>query len=180
MKRLLVYSAQLLLILGISLGLLLIQSTIWRDWFGTMPAPILWIPVVVYLALFRPLFDALAGLYMVAFAVESVSAIPLGILLTLLLIQLATLTFLKQRIYWTGITYFVLATSISVAVFHLSHLILSWTFEINPITHPDLLSWLAHLLYAPLFSPLIYRVIRLVDWQERDANENRIPGVTLP
>lgn len=163
MKKKFLIATNLFTILLTVIFLTTIQSTVWLLFFGSNPSPFLALPVIIYVSLYRDFSEALPVVYLLTFAISSTSAAPSGLIMGLGGLLFFFVFLLKQRIFWHGITYFILSTLIGVVVFQLGYLILSLSFEINPITLPEWLTWLAQILYAPLFAPFIFRFLSWVD-----------------
>lgn len=124
----------LILILVVTLVLSGVQTTFWFQIFGSLPAPLMWLNLVLYLVLYRKPLEAILTIYLIGLFLNPFTAMPLGVLwLTLFLLFVVT-SFLKKRVFWPGSRYFLMASiAISIA-YHVIYFIISKYFEPNPAT----------------------------------------------
>lgn len=124
------------LILVILLGLVLcgIQTTFWFQIFGSLPAPLLWLNLALYLILYRKPMEGILTIYLLGLFLRPFTAMPLGVLWLTMLVIFSLMSFVKKRVFWPGTRYFMLA-SIGIAVaYHLAYFFISKWFEVNPAT----------------------------------------------
>lgn len=156
--------------------LMVLETTVWFHWFNQLPAPNFWIPIIVYYCLQHSYFRSLVMIYLVSIIVSSLSSMPVALIIISQLFVFGALTLVRQRIYWGGTSYFLLATTGALLLWDLNHLMLSWLIEPNSIERPQWISWLAELLYAPLFTPALFRLLAKIDrWVEDDGNQDHEP-----
>jgi hypothetical protein len=86
----------LLIVLVFSAGF---QSTFWYQLFGTVPAPMLWLCLIVYVTLYRKLYGALFTIYVMSLALMGFSAIPMKMLLVSLLLVYLILYTIRSRVF---------------------------------------------------------------------------------
>lgn len=172
MRKRLMYAYNIGLFLVATILLMVFQTTVWYHLFDTVAGPNFWLPAFVYLGLFRKPVESILTGYLLALAVSANSGIPLGIAM-LCGASITSVAFaIRQRIHWSGVTYFMMSTLIAVFVFHLSHLILSWVFEPNKLSSPRILYWLGQLVTTPLISPFLYR---LFSWIDKITEKEAVP-----
>ncbi len=154
-------NALLFLIAGfLCLGL---QCSLWLQTLGGTPAPHLWIPFLVYFAIYRQRLESILGIYGIAAALSSFSAAPFGLLLVAcLLIYFAVDTF-KQRIFWGGVGFFSMV--IGAVSFGLPFVMLamSWIFDKNAIRNFPLINPIISALLTILSSFPLYGIFSKID-----------------
>jgi len=124
------------LIMLIILALVLsgIQTTLWFQIFGSLPAPLLWLNLVLYLILYRKQVEGILTIYFLALFLRPFTAMPIGMLWMTLLIVFALVSFVKTRVFWPGTRYFLIASFGTSVAYHLAYLGISAWFEPNPAT----------------------------------------------
>lgn len=149
----------LFLLLILSGGL---QTTLWYQFFGSVPAPLLWLILVVYVILYRPARAALVTIYLMGFAILSFSALSLGMIFSNLLILYILVSNLKSRFYWGGVGYFTLMCLIASFAFHIFYLLSSYVIESQP-AELLILHRLAQIVVTPIFSILYFSILKKLD-----------------
>jgi hypothetical protein len=124
----------LFLILLMALLLSGAQTTFWFQIFGSLPAPLLWLNLVLYLILYRKPFEGMLTIYLMALFLRPFTAMPLGVLWLTLLIVSLLVGFAKKRVFWPGTRYFVMASFGISICYHVTYFIISRWFETNPAT----------------------------------------------
>jgi hypothetical protein len=134
--------------------------------FGRFPAPMMWLVVLVYMTVTRPLWEATLMTYILAFVFSSFTVFPFEAFLVYSLMLMLVLILLRERMFWGGPTFFMLM----VGVASLSAPILFWIcsrwFDKNPVFIPDIFDWLISALLTVLASLPVYR---LYQWFDRVA-----------
>ena len=83
-----------------------LQTSLWFLVFGRFPSPMLWLVVLVYMTVTRPLWEATLMAYLLAFVNAAFTAFPFeGILIYHLLLMLL-LILIRERVFWGGPTFF--------------------------------------------------------------------------
>lgn len=122
----------LFLILLLTVLLSGFQTTFWFQVFGSLPSPLLWLNLVLYLILYRKSLEGILTVYGIGLLLNPFTAMPLGYIWFTLLIAFVVMTFVKKRVFWTGSRYFFMA-SIGVGLtYHLSYFLISRVLESNP------------------------------------------------
>lgn len=124
----------LILLLLMALILSGLQTTFWFQIFGSLPAPLLWLNLVLYLTLYRKPFEGILTVYLIAIFLRHFTAMPLGILWLTLLIIFLVMNFIKKRVFWPGPRYFFMA-SVGIGIcYHVCYFLISKWLETNPAT----------------------------------------------
>lgn len=153
------------------------QTSLWLQIFGYFPPPALWMPIVVYLALFRSALHLVIVTQAMAIALSSATSMPEGLLMISLLGVALSVQVFKTRFFWTATTYFMLVSGLATLAFHLFHFTASWIFSDNPLTSPALSDWIIQALLTPLFAPLLFPVCRWFDGITQRTEPPEITGV---
>jgi len=142
------------------------QSSLWFLVFGRFPAPMLWLVILVYGAVTRPLWEATMMTYALCFVNAAFTALPFEALLIYSLLMMGILILIRERVYWGGPTFFMLMVGAAT----LSSPILFWLtsrwFDKNPIFIPDIFDWIISALLTGLACLPLYR---LYSWYDKVA-----------
>lgn len=150
-----------------------IQVTVWPALFGTFVAPPFWLLVIIWLSLYRPQPDTVLFLYALGLIACSFTAMPLKMMLSSILLVHLAISHSRERVFWSGSSYFVLASIASVTLYHVCYLALSRVLEPSPAAWLPL-ERLGQILLAVPAAAAIYPVMRFM---ERPlATETRVEG----
>jgi hypothetical protein len=156
------------------------QTSFWLQLFGSFPAPALWMPVLVYLALFRSTMMFIVLSHILAIALAAATTMPEALLMvTCLAVGLSVQVF-KTRIYWSATTYFMMISGLATLVFHVAYFIATWLLDPNPITSPSISSWIIQALLTPLFAPMFFPLLRWIDAVTEHTEPPQISGAYQP
>ena len=147
----------------LTIALTSLQCSLWLQFFGYFPSPYMWIPTLVYWALYRRIHEGLLMCYMLVITTVSLSSIPISLFLFLNLIFYALAILIKQRIYWNGPTYLMLISGITSMTLTFFHFILSWILETKPIVDPEILDGILSGLFTSLVSLPLYYIFAKID-----------------
>lgn len=139
------------------------QSSLWFHFFGYFPSPQLWALPLTYWTIYRKPLDGLVMVYAISIISSSQTATSLNMLLFIFLILFAIGIIIKQRIFWTGSTYFIAASGLATILFPLVHFILSYFSDSNPISSFEFFSWIISSLLTILFALPIYTLFKWID-----------------
>lgn len=139
-----------------------LQTTLWFQFFGPIPSPLLWLVLIVYVSLYRSQPWSLWIIYALSFVLLSYSALSLGLIWALMLILYTSVTSLKNRFYWGGVGYFTLMVFFASGLFQMSYWILSQIVEKNP-SQFLVYSRLGQILVTPLFAPVLFFLLKFLD-----------------
>ena len=170
MKERLLHLANVLLFVLAALVLASLQTSLWFQIFGYFPGPALWIPCLIYVALFRPTLEAIIFAYLAGFALSTMTAMPEGLLMAVCLGLVLTAQLFKQRIYWSGSSYLMMTCGLAALMFHVFHWALSYVLGDHPLTSPNVMDWLIEALLTPLAAPPLFPLFKWFDKiTERDT-----------
>lgn len=161
------------LILMMLIGLLLsgLQTTFWFQIFGSLPAPLLWLNLVLYLILYRKPMEGILTIYLFGLFLRPFTAMPIGVLWLNLLVVFALMSFVKKRVFWPSSRYFVTA-SLGVAItYHLSYLLISRWFEINSATVSFFHRFFEVVFTTVTAAPLYF----VLSWVDRVTHKETLP-----
>ena len=139
-----------------------LQSTFWRLLFGAVASPLPWLNVMLYLLLFRKPVHAIFLNYSLALVLHAFSAIPLGILLTVIGINTALGSYIRQRFFWPSTRYFVIASFLFTLLFHISLWIASQALEDNS-ANLNFMTRSLEVVLTMLTAAPIYWVLSILD-----------------
>jgi len=154
------------------------QTTFWFQLFGSVPAPLLWLNMVVFIALYRRPYPAIFMIYGFGFLMMSFSAVPLAILWATLLVLFILLYSIKTRFYWGGSVYYAIMCSFAAVAFHIIYPSLSAIFETNTVA-PDLLDRAVQIILTPSFAFPMYWILNKIDSVSRDESLHEVGGLEL-
>jgi hypothetical protein len=134
-----------------------LQCSLWLQTLGSTPAPLLWLPFLVYFTLYRYRFESIFGVYMISLIASSFSALPFGLMLLTNILLAFGIHLFKERIYWSGAGFFALMVAGASFVYPIVMIIISWLFDKNPIRtihifSPVLIALLTTLSSFPMYS----------------------------
>lgn len=163
MKERLILVANVALFLGATLLLGTLQTSLWFQIFGYFPGPALWIPCLVYIALYRSTLETIIYAYLTAFVLATLTAMPEGTLMVTCLALALTAQVFKQRIYWASASYAMLICGLSALMFQIYHWGATFVIGDQPLTSPAVIDWLIEALLTPLAAPILFPVFRWFD-----------------
>ena len=143
--------------------LALFQTTFWFQVFHPIPAPNLWLPVLVYVTIYRQVGISLLTLIILGFALITLSSKPVNLFFLSVLVVVVTTHLVRMKFFWTGSSYFLMSSLISILSYHIFSWILSVNFEVNFLRSPRWGSWLMEFFLTPIVAPLIYSVLKKID-----------------
>ena len=162
MKERLKLAANVGLFLLATLLLATLQTSLWFQIFGYFPAPALWIPGLIYVALYRSTLEVIIYSYLTAFVLASMTAMPEGVLMVSCLAVALTAQVFKKRIFWMSASYILMVCGLGALFFQIYHWIATLIFG-EPITSPAIIDWIIEALLTPLAAPVLFPVFRWFD-----------------
>lgn len=138
------------------------QSTFWYQLFGTVPAPMLWLCLIVYISLYRKLYGALFMIYVMSLALMGFTIIPMKMLLISLLLVYLILYSIRSRVFWEGPVYYTLMCGVASVAYHVIYFFSSLVIERNPAPI-DFLERFIQLALTPLFCVPMYWLLVKID-----------------
>jgi len=163
MKEKLLQLMNILLFVAAALVLASLQTSLWFQIFGYFPGPALWIPCLVYIALFRSTLEGVVFSYALGLALSAMTAMPDGLLMAVCLAVVLSTQVLKNRIYWTSSSYLMMVSGFAAILFHLYHWVASYILGDHPLTSPNIMDWLIEALLTPLAAPPLFPVFQWFD-----------------
>jgi hypothetical protein len=140
-----------------------LQTSLWFLVFGRFPAPMLWLVVLVYCSVTRPLWEATMMTYILTFANAAFTAFPFEALLIYSLLMMLVMILIRERMYWGGPTFFMLMVGAAAVSAPILFWLTSRWFDKNPLFMPDIFDWMISALLTTLTSLPIYRLYAWFD-----------------
>lgn len=135
-----------------------IQTTVWPVLFGHIQSPQLWLPWVIFLALYRPHFEALFMAYFFGLIMLGFTSLGIKIIWPALLVLVGVTSFTKNKLFWPGLRYFMIASVLSCVLWNVTILILSAIME-SPPAPLVLIERTLEFLLTVLASPIVYALM---------------------
>ena len=160
------FSFNLILILVATFVLSILQSSFQPlagfSYLVWIPTPFYWLPVIVYLSLYRKPFEGIVTAYIIMAALINLTVTNSGLLLMLCLFTFATCQLIKSRVFWNGSRYFVLLCAISTLVVQTASFLLNWMF-FDFIEFPNILLWALKSLLTMIPAWFCFHLLNLID-----------------
>lgn len=149
------------------------QTTFWFQVVGSVSAPQLWLLILLYVALHRKLLEAILLNYFLTLVISPFTSMGLGMLWTLSLLFTFGVGFAKQRVFWPGTRYFILASFLATLSFQIIFYFTSYLLESNRL-EIHLWSRVLELFFTCLWAAPVYWLLSYVDQiSERDPLPER-------
>lgn len=146
-----------------------IQSSLWFQILGWFPAPAFWVPVLVFVSLYRAPVEMVIVLFVISTILSSMTVMPDGLLFSTCLVLGGAVRLVKQRFYWAGSSYFMMMSGITAIAWNVTHWVGSLLVSATPLTDPEITNWLIQSLLTPLIAPPLYELFRWFDrWTDRE------------
>lgn len=140
------------------------QTSFWYQLFGTVPGPLLWINLLIYIALYRRPFLAIWLIYALGALAIAFTFMPLKMMLLSLLILFTIIYAIKSRFFWPGSGYYTLMCFIGAIAFHIIYFSISFMFEHNH-TAVQPFERFVQIMLTPSFAfPMYWLLARLDRW----------------
>lgn len=147
-----------------------VQTVIWPNLISSLPAPPFWLLLIVWVAVYRNERETILLIYLMGLLATSFTAMPLKMMLFSLMILYILIRRVKERVFWTGMPYFVIAGAASVTAFQVIYMILSAILE--PIRTAWLpLDRLVVILWSAPAAIVIYWLMMKVDRSSLDPSD---------
>lgn len=156
--------------------LLGVQTALWPEFFGGLPAPFFLLYSVIFFSLFHPGKWVVAFIAISMFMASAFTVIPIEILLFNLILISIVLGLLKKRVFWSGFSYFSLCSFIAVCLFHICYYAFSWTFEIEEAGASQVQwgFWFLQSLTTVILSPIFYWTYAQIESATRGFDSNEV------
>ncbi|MGE5087115.1 MAG: hypothetical protein ACM3MG_12490 [Bacillota bacterium] len=165
------FMAMLLLVAGI-------QTTFWFQIFGNVPAPLLWLNLIVYVTLYRKPFPAIFTIYAMGFVLLTFTAMPLKMMWISLLLLFTLVYGIKSRVFWSGSGYYTIMCGFSAVAYHLIYFFISMVLEKNP-TSFEITDRLVQIVLTPSFAFPLYWILAKIDKISQDELVHEPGGLEL-
>lgn len=154
------------------------QSTFWYQLFGTLPAPMLWLCLIVYVSLYRKLYGALFTVYAMSLALMGFTVMPIKMLLLTLLLVFFILYSIRSRVFWEGSAYYALMCGVASVSYHVIYFFGSWIMERNsaPLEFWDRI---IQLVLTPAFCFPLFALLSKIDKMTLDEMTTETRGYGL-
>ncbi|MCB0366874.1 MAG: hypothetical protein H6624_00675 [Bdellovibrionaceae bacterium] len=163
MRELGFFLGNYLLFLAITALLAGLECSLWLQLFGDFPGPNLWVPTLVFWSLYRRAEEGVPMIYLLTLLLGSLTATSGGIFLLVNVTLFAVMFVLKQRIYTSGATNFMLICGAASFSVPLLHTLFSWGYEDNPLTNPAWFHWALEPLLTMLAALPLLQIFYLFD-----------------
>ena len=154
------------------------QSTFWFQLFGNVPAPLLWVNLIVYVTLYRKPFPAILTIYAMGFLLLAYTGMPLKMMWISLLILFTLVYGIKRRVFWSGPGYYTIMCGFSAVAYHIIYISLSMGFEKNPASF-EVVDRLVQIVLTPSFAFPMYWVLSKLDRMTQDELVHEHGGLDL-
>lgn len=138
------------------------QTSLWYQWLGNFPSPLLWLILITYITMYRSFWVSLIMCYSMAVALSTMSATGVGFIILNILFVYAILWYLKHRIFWPGYRYFLIANVLSLISYQLINLFLIRWAD-GEITDFNFLTRLGQVLITTIFIFPLYQFLNWLD-----------------
>lgn len=155
-----------------------IQTSFWFQLFGSVPAPLLWLNLVVYIILYRKPMPAILTIYAMGFILLSFTAMPLKMMWVSLLILFALVYGIKSRVFWSGSGYYTIMCTFSAVAYHLIFFFTSMALERNPASF-EIVDRLVQIILTPSFAFPMYWLLAKIDRVSQDELVHEPGGLEL-
>lgn len=167
-----------LIILALLITVAGFQSTFWFQLLGRVPAPLLWLNMMVYVILYRKPSHAIFIIYAMGFVLLAFTAMPLKMMWFSILILFTLVYGVKSRVFWSGSGYYTIMCAFSAVAYQVIFLVTSWILEKNPASF-ELVDRLVQIILTPSFALPLYWVLARVDKFTQDELLQESGGLEL-
>ncbi|MDZ4662260.1 MAG: hypothetical protein SGJ18_11650 [Pseudomonadota bacterium] len=143
--------------------LCLFQTALWFQVFHPIPPPNLWLPIIVYVTIYRRIGISLLTLVLLGFTLITLSSKPVNLFFLSLLAVALTTHLVRMKFFWTGSSYFLMSCLISIFSYHVFSWLLSFNLEANFLRSPRWGAWLMEFFLTPIIAPLLYSILKKID-----------------
>jgi len=138
------------------------QNTFWYQVFGTVPGPMLWLCLIVYISLYRKLYFAVFTVYVMALTLTGFTVLPIKMLLICLLLVYLIMYSIRSRVFWEGPAYYTIMCTLAAFSYHVIYFFGSLILEKNPAPLA-LLDRLIQVALTPAFGVPMFRLLTKID-----------------
>ena len=139
------------------------QCSMWFQFLGNFPAPQLWIPTLIFWFLYRDPVEGMFMTYLICGLLTTQTSLPISQFLIICLLLFGFVYLIKQRIYWSGGSFYTILCGACCFLFFVFELALSYMMEANPITRPQIFAWLTSPILTMIFALPLYFLFHFID-----------------
>lgn len=132
----------------------------WSNW---IPAPLTWVPFLVYLALFRKPFEGILSIYVTMLALSLLTIAPIGQLLLAGLVLFIFTQLVKARVFSPDIKYFMILSFIASFIVQITLWVGNFIYNKYNAGFPPIFFWIGQAFTTLLPSYLLFYVLRFLD-----------------
>lgn len=154
------------------------QTTFWFQVLGPVPAPLLWLNLIVYVILYRKPSQAIFMIYAMGFVLLAFTAMPLKMMWFSLLILFTLVYGVKSRVFWSGSGYYTIMCAFSAVAYQVIFMVTSWVLEKNPASF-EVVDRFVQIILTPSFALPMYWVLAKVDKLTQDELLQESGGLEL-
>lgn len=152
-----------LLFMGFLALFVAFQNSVWFQVLGSLPAPQMWIPVLVFWCIYREPHESVIMTYLLTAMISTQTSLTFAMFLSINICIFASVWLIKQRFYWSGSGFYLLMSGVSTLLFFMLHTLFSLLLESNPLRQPEWFSWILSPLLTMFFALTFYYVFFLFD-----------------
>ncbi|MCB0341924.1 MAG: hypothetical protein KDD59_06735 [Bdellovibrionales bacterium] len=146
-----------------AIALTAFQSALWLQLFGYTSSPYAWITVLAFWSIYRSAVEGLAMAYLLTLTVAPFTAMSLDLILFSHVFLFFCSYMLRQRIYWTGATYFMLVCGFMAMLLPFAHLVGSWVLDDAESANFLFFEWIMRTLLTTLMGLPVYSLFVWLD-----------------
>jgi hypothetical protein len=154
------------------------QTTFWFQLFGHVPAPMLWLNLIVYVSLYRKPSHAILWIYAMGFILLAFTGMPLKMMWFSLIILFGLIYMVKSRVFWSGSGYYTIMCTFSAVAYHLIFLGISWVLEKNMASF-EMVDRLVQIVLTPSFAFPMFWILAKIDKLTQDEMLQESGGLEL-
>jgi hypothetical protein len=110
------------------------QTSFWFHVFGSIPAPALWLCLIIFVSLYRGAVEGILYVHSISFILSVFTSMPMGIFSMVNIAIFLTGLFVKSRVFGRSTIYYITMCAVSVPVFYFYQTMASVLFENKPVT----------------------------------------------
>jgi len=155
-----------------------IQTSLWFQLLGPFPTPQFWIIVLTYLIIHRRFWMSLIMGYLISIVLTGFTAWPFEFLLASSMVLIGSSQLLKDRIYGSGVNYFMALCGWNVFLFHLCYTFFGMFKEDISFGRVSLFDLSLSPLLSILLAYPVYYLFKFLDRLFKEDEEQQ-PGKNL-
>lgn len=155
-----------------------LETTFWFQLFGSVPAPLLWINLLIYIALYRKPTLAICVIYALGYIATSFTLMPLKMMFVNLAILFTLVYLIKSRFFWAGSGYYTIMCLFGAVAHHLTYFLTSLLLEPSHTAFQPM-DRIVQIILTPSFAFPMYWVLARMDRWTRCEMLQESGGVEL-